>query len=126
MPKIVFIIVFIIIFTGCTTTRTALREARNTIDQLEQLNAERTARNVELAQLYNAERTGNQGLERIIENQQSEINGYIESEKSRIEAEKLIIDSLSGIFGEGSDIIEELIRGYNNIREIFEQTKEME
>lgn len=126
MPKIFIIILFCILtFTGCTTITRALTEAKNSIAELEQLNEERAERNLELESLYNSERTGNQELERIIDNQQSELDGYIESEKNRIEAEKRIIDSLSGIFGEGSEIIEELIRGYFDIRKIILQDEEI-
>lgn len=125
MSKII-IIFFIIILSGCTTTRRALDEARNSIAELEQLNEERTSRNIELEKLYNSERTGNKELERIINSQQSELNGYLESERNRIKAEKLIAESLTGIFGEGSDIIEELIRGYYSIREIILTDKELE
>jgi hypothetical protein len=126
MPKIIIIGFLIIILSGCTTTRQALESARETISQLEQSNGERAARNIELEGLYTAERAGNKELERIINNQQSELNGYIEAERNRIEAEKLIVESLTGIFSEGSEIIEELIRGHYNIREIFEQAEEME
>ncbi len=119
MPKIIFIIFFIIIFTGCSTTRRALEESRNTIEQLKQVDAERTARNTELERLLESERSGNLKLERII-------NGYVESEKYRIEEEKRIIDSLQGIFGEGSEIIENLKLGYDNIRKYFESQESME
>ncbi len=124
MYKISFIIIFIIILSGCTTTRTALKEARGTIEQLERSDAERTARNIELAGLYNTERAGNEALKGIISSQQSELDDYIEAERNRIAAEKLIIDSLTGVFGEGSEIIEELIRGYNSIREIVLKNEE--
>jgi len=114
------IVIFIILsLSGCASLRT-LESARSKITKLEQLNEAGTARNGELESLLESERTGNQELKRIISEKQSELDGYFESEKRRIEAERKLIDSLSGIFEEGSDIIEELIRGYRLIREFFE------
>ena len=124
--SIVVLFICLFTFSGCNTTKRALAEARVTITDLEQLNAERAARNEELERLYNAERIGNQELKRIIEKQQSELDGYFESERKRIEREKLIVNSLTGIFGEGSDIIEELIRGYSDIAESIGQTEPVE
>ena len=117
--NIIFIIVFILIASGCASIR-ALGSARSKIVELEQLNEARAARYTELEGLYNSEREGNKELERISRNQLSELNGYIESEKHRLEAERLIVDSLSGIFEEGESVIEGLIRGYQLIREYFE------
>jgi len=115
---IILIIIIVSLFTGCASTRT-LEQARDTIAELKQSNAERAARNIELEKLFNAERAGNNQLKEIISKQQSELNGYIESERNRIAAERLIIESLTGIFGEGSKIIEELINGYKQIKQYY-------
>ena len=112
------IILIAALFPGCASTRT-IEQARATITELEQYNAERAARNIELEKLFAAERAGNNQLKEIIENQQSELDGYIESERNRIAAERLIIESLTGIFGEGSKIIEELINGYRKIKQYY-------
>ncbi|MCP4393455.1 MAG: hypothetical protein GY804_04195 [Alphaproteobacteria bacterium] len=118
--------IMLICFSGCTTTREHLEQARFTISELEQINGERATRNAELEQLYNIEREGNQALKRIIEGQRTRINNYLESERKRIEEEKRIIDSLTGIFGEGNGIIRELREGYYKIREIVLQPEEVE
>ena len=126
MGKNIIIVCIIIILSSCTTTRQALRQSRDTIEQLEQLNDDRRARNTELESLINAERAGNKELERIISEQQSSLNGYIESERARLERERQIIDSLSGIFSEGSDLIRQLKKGYRLIRAYFESQTIME
>ena len=118
------IILIIALFPGCTTLRT-LESARDRIADLEQLNAAGTERNKELGNLIESERAGNQELERIINNQQSELNKYLESERNRIGAERELANSLSGIFSEGSDIIEQLIYGYRQIRAYLKDQGQM-
>lgn len=125
MGKISIIFIMLLIISGCASTR-VIESARNTIDGLEQLNRDQESRNTELATLLESERAGNQELERIIDNQQSEINRYTESEINRIESERLIIDRLSGIFSSESEIIEKLIEGYNEIRKYFEALEILE
>lgn len=112
MVKNIIIVSFIVLLSGCTTIRRDLESARSTIGQLEQSNAERAARNIELEELYIAERAGNKELEKILD-------GYIESERERIDREKQIVDNLTGIFSKGSDIIEQLRLGYIEIRNYF-------
>ena len=126
MHNIIISIFIIIALFGCSTTRQSLDEARDLIVELERSDALRTARNEELEELYNAERAGNTELKEIINSQKSELNKYIESERKRIESEKRIIEKLSGKFGEGSEIITELIEGYNSIRKIIHQNEETE
>jgi hypothetical protein len=121
MPKriIISIVLIIIIFTGCTTLRT-LESARSRIAELEELNAEGDFRNTTLQGLLKAERTGNEELERILTEKRSELEIYFRSEKLRIEAERKLADSLSGIFSESTDIITQLIEGYRQVRAYLE------
>jgi len=127
MLKIIIIsIILIFCFPGCATYRRVIESARESIEQLEQLNADETARNKILEELIIAERAGNKELERIIRNQKSELDGYIESERIRSEDEKRIIESLSNIFSQEADIIEKLKRGYQLIREYFEAQRVLE
>jgi regulator of replication initiation timing len=126
MHKLFIVIFIIIVFSGCTTTGAALRETRNTVIQLEQLNAERSVRIAELEKLYDAEAEGNTALRRVLKEQQSTLDKYIKSERYRIEQEKRIADNLSEIFGEGAAIIEEILDGYKKIREYFESQEFLE
>lgn len=125
MHKIIICVLLVINLSGCASTR-ALKSARSRIDELEQLNEAGSARNIELGELLEAERAGNRELGILLSGLREENDRYLESERNRIAAEKQIIESLSGIFSEGSDIIEELIRGYNIIREYFESQEIME
>lgn len=125
MAKISIIFIMLLTLSGCTSIR-AIESARNSIDGLEQINREQESRNIELAILLESEREGNQELKRINEDQQSEINSYTESERNRIESERLIIDRLSGIFSSESEIIKKLIDGYNEIRKYFESLEVLE
>lgn len=120
MSKI-FIIIFICVLTfpGCASLRD-IESARNSITELEEIVSERTAANDEFERIIESERARNQEFERVIFGQQSTIDGFVISEENRIAAERKLIDSLSGIFREGSDIIEELIAGYYEIRKFFE------
>jgi peptidoglycan hydrolase CwlO-like protein len=116
---ITFVVLVVTIFSGCSTTR-ALRSARDRIVELEQINEEGTKRNTELENLLESERIGNQQMGELLSRIRSENERYLESERNRIEAEKQLANSLSGIFREGSDIIEQLIRGYHEIRKYLE------
>jgi len=120
MYKIVIISFLVISLCGCTTTRQSLDSARSRVIELEELNKEGAARNTELANLLESERIGNEELERILSEKRSELEGYFDSERSRIEAERRLADSLSGIFNEGSDIVEQLIKGLREIRSYLE------
>lgn len=116
MRKTSFIIFSVLIacclFSGCATTR-ALQSAQNRVIELEQLGEERAARLEEQEQLNLAARGRAEELRRINEE-------YIKSERARLEADKLFIDSLTGIFKEGADIIERLIEGFDIITKYLE------
>ncbi len=127
MHKIFIVIsICVLSFPGCATYRRNIESARESIEQLEQLNTEEAARIKSLESLVESERAGNQELERIIGEQKSKLNGYIESERIRSEDEKRIIESLSGIFIQETDIIEQLKKGYQLIREYFEAERVLE
>lgn len=124
--SIIIFIILLLSLSGCTTYRRSIESARESIKQLEQLNADEAARNTALEILIDAEREGNKELERIITDQQSKLDGYIESERLRSEDERRIIESLSDIFSEEADIIEKLKQGYQLIREYFEAQRILE
>ena len=128
MPKIIIICIVLILIlslSGCTSTR-AIRSARNRINELEKLNEAGAARNTELGELLESERAGNKEMGILLSGIRTENDKYIEAERNRIEAERLVIDSLTGIFKEGEDLIEGLIRGYNIIREYIEALEVVE
>lgn len=126
MHKITIIFICFLIISGCATYRRTIESARESIEQLEQINADEAARNKSLESLIESERAGNKELERIIGEQKSKLNGYIESERIRSENEKRIIESLSDIFKQETDIIEQLREGYRLIRAYFEAQRILE
>lgn len=130
MVKKIFIIAFIVVscisFSGCQSYSRQIAAAENIIDELERVNGERAAEHAKLEQLYNIERTGNQALATLNDQIQGELNNYTESERRRIEAEREIIENLAGIFGNGQDIINQLIEGYEEIRRYILSLEEVE
>ncbi len=130
MSKKIIIVMFVIISSlfnsGCASFRRQIESAENTITELERSNAEGEARNKSLKRLYNSERSGNIELTRINGEIQGELDKYIESERRRIAAERELIGSISEIFGDGQGIVEQLIRGLDEIREITQSDKEVE
>jgi chromosome segregation ATPase len=108
---IFFIIFSVIVFSGCSTTR-IIERAESRIADLERINEEWAARNSELERLIEAERNSNKQLERII-------NEYVEAERLRVEAERKLAERLSGIFKEGSSVVDKLIKGYQQIEAHF-------
>lgn len=123
--NIIFIVVFILVISGCASTR-VIESARNTIDGLEQLNREQESRNIELKELLESEREGNKELGNLLLELRAENKQYIESERDRTTEERKIIERLSGIFSSESEIIEKLIHGYNEIRKYFESMEILE
>lgn len=123
--NIVFIIIFILIISGCASTR-VIESARNTIDGLEQINREQESRNTELEKLLESEREGNKELGNLLLGLRAENKQYIKAERDRTAEERKIIDRLSGIFSSESEIIEKLIQGYNEIRKYFESLEVLE
>lgn len=128
MPKIVIVFIFsicILTLSGCASTG-VIESARDRINELEQLNEAGAARNTELEELNASERAGNKELGDLLLGLRTENKQYLEAERNRLEAERLIVDSLTGIFEEGEDIIEGLIRGYHLIRDYFESLEILE
>lgn len=106
------VLVLLTFFSGCSTTR-ALESARSRIGELEELNNEGARRNAEFEELIVSERERNTELERVLTN-------YHESERNRTAAERELTERLSGIFREGSDIVDQLIEGLRLIRTYLE------
>ncbi len=123
--NLIILIIILFALSGCTSTR-VIESARDRIAELEKLNEAGAARNIELEKLNEAERAGNKELGDLLFRLRAENEQYIEAERNRLEAERLIVDSFSGIFEDGETIIERLIRGHNLIRDYFESLEVLE
>jgi len=126
MVKISIIFIMLLaIFSGCASTR-VIESARDRINELEGLNEAGTARNIELAELLESERSGNEAIRIIVESQKSEIDGYLQSAKNRTESEKRIAEGIGDIFVDGETELEGVIRRYYLLRAYFESLEVLE
>lgn len=123
--NIIFIIVFILITSGCASTR-VIESARDRINELEGLNEAGTARNLELAELLESERSGNEAIRIIVESQKSELDDYFQSAKNRTESQKRIAEGIGDIFVDGETELEGVIRRYYLLRAYFESLEVLE
>ena len=130
MAKKIFVIIFVVIscfaFSGCQSYSRKIADAENTIDELKRSDAERAIEYSRLEGLYNRERAGNTALRDINGEIQGKLDGYTESERRRIEAEREILENLEGIFSSGQGIIDQLIEGYEEIRKFISSLEKVE
>lgn len=116
---IIFLVIIFPLLSSCSTVR-SLQSARERVAELERLNEAGGIRNTELAKLLESERVGNEELERVLAEKRYELEKYLETERQRIAAERKLAERISGIFEEGTDIVESLIRGLDAIRTYLE------